>query len=310
LAAAQSLTKGEGDKQQFGYVPLNGAQSDMLFFIGQFGGRLTKGLGDDTRANFDNPKVVEAIQWYIDLSQKHKVMPALKFSYKRDDPGFEDKSYELAQSGQAGMWFAQGPSFSFDGPVKDKGPDGPPKPNFEEGVAALPLGGAGLRSGDFYARGFHIAARTQQAQACWEWLKFLSADTSPNNLQGGIPARTSVAESEAFTKQAQPGQLDIYKAYSGALKREGQPGDDPSVLYGRMDLYWFYKAIDETLTKGADLGKGLADARKTTDAFMECLVKSGKPGKPATCANQVDPSYQGYNIEDPTDGPVRPMPLG
>jgi ABC-type glycerol-3-phosphate transport system substrate-binding protein len=310
LAAAQSLTKGEGDKQQFGYVPLNGAQSDMLFFIGQFGGRLTRGAGDDTRANFDDPKVVEAIQWYIDLSQKHKVMPELKFSYKRDDPGFEDKSYELAQSGRAGMWFAQGPSFSFEGPVKFAGPDGPPRPNFEEGIAALPLGGAGLRSGDFWARGFHIAARSQQAQACWEWLKYLSADASPNNLQGGIPARTSVAESEAFTTQAAPGQVEIYKAYAGALKREGQPGDDPSVLYGRMDMYWFYKAIDEALTKDADLGKGLADARKTTDAFMECLIKSGTPGTPATCANQVDPSYQGWNTEDPRDGPVRPMPLG
>jgi ABC-type glycerol-3-phosphate transport system substrate-binding protein len=310
LAAAQSLTKGEGDQQQFGYVPLNGAQSDMLFFVGQFGGRLTKGAGDDLRANFDDPQVVEAIQWYIDLSQKHKVMPALKFSYKRDDPGFEDKSYELAQSGRAGMWFAQGPSFSFDGPVKFAGPEGPPKLNFEESVAALPLGRAGLRSGDFYARGFHIAARTQQAQACWEWLKYLSADASPNNLQGGIPARISVAESAAFTEQAQPGQVEIYKAYAGALKREGQPGDDPSVLYSRMDLYWFYKAIDETLTKDANLGKGLAEARKTTDAFMECLIKSGKPGKPATCANQVDPSYQGYNTEDPTDGPVRPLPRG
>ena len=308
LAAAQSLTKGEGEKQQFGYVPLNGAQSDMLFFIGQFGARLTTGAGDDTRANFDDPKVVEAIQWYIDLSQKHKVMPTLQFAYKRDQPGFEDKSYELAQGGRAGMWFAQGPSFSFEGPVKFA--EGQPTLNFEEGIAALPLGGAGLRSGDFYARGFHIAARTQQAQACWEWLKYLSADASPNNLQGGIPARISVAESEAFTSQAAPGQLDIYKAYAGALKREGQPGDDPSVLYGRMDLYWFYKAIDEAMTKDADLAKGLADARKTTDAFMECLVKSGKPGTPATCANQVDPSYQGYNTEDPQDGPVRPMPLG
>jgi hypothetical protein len=36
---------------------------------------------------------------------------------------------------------------------------------------------------------------------------------------------------------------------------------------------------------------------------MDCLVKSGKPDKPATCASKVDPSYQGSNIEDTKDGP-------
>jgi hypothetical protein len=206
------------------------------------------------------------------------------------------------------MWFGFGTTFGFvdgPGPIKEGpgGPGGPQKPPFEEGVAPLPIGAAGLRSGDFYGRGFHISAHSQQAQACWEWLKFLTADASPNLLQGGIPARVSVAQSEAFTKQAQPGQIDLYKAYADAFKRESQPSDDPNVLYGRMDLYWFYKAVSETLEKGADLGKGMAEARKTTDAFMECLVKSGNPGKPATCATQVDPSYQGYNTEDPKEGP-------
>jgi hypothetical protein len=70
-----------------------------------------------------------------------------------------------------------------------------------------------------------------------------------------------------------------------------------------MDLYWFYKAINETIEKDADLAKGLATAQKTTAAFMDCLIKSGKPDKPATCASKVDPSYQGYNTEDPKDGP-------
>jgi ABC-type glycerol-3-phosphate transport system substrate-binding protein len=305
LAAAQALTKGEGAAAQYGYVPLNGVVQDMLFFIGQFGARFTKGAGEETRANFDDPKVVEAIRWYLDLSTVHKVMPPVKLSYKRDDPGYEDKSYEYAQTGRAGMWFALGPSFSFDGPIKAEGgaPE-TPQLNFEEGIAALPVGAAGLRSGDFYARGFHISASTQQAQACWEWLKYLSADASPNLLQGGIPARTSTAQSEAFVKQAQPSQVKIYQAYADALARESQPGDDPNVLYGRLDMYWFYKAIDEALNKGADLGTSLAEANKTTNAWMDCVAKSGTSPKTATCASQVDPDYQGYNTEDPQEGPI------
>jgi multiple sugar transport system substrate-binding protein len=294
LAAAQALTKGEGEQKQYGYVPLGGIQADMFFFIGQFGARLTRGSGDELRPNFDDPKVAEAIQWYLDLATVHKVMPPIVLSYRRDAPPVEDRSYELVQNGRAAMWFDQG--YGMFGGIKG---EGGPQPNFEVGVAPLPIGGGGLRSSELYVRGFHIAAQTQQAQACWEWLKFLSGDAS--NLQGGIPARTSIAQSEEFAKLAQPGMVEIYQAYAEALKHEGQPGDDPNALYSqKMDLYWFWKAIDDALKGEADLGVGLAAAQKTTTAFIECQLKGGKP---ATCATEVDPTYQGWNVEEP-GGPI------
>jgi multiple sugar transport system substrate-binding protein len=307
LAAAQALTKGEGDKKQFGYVPLNGAQQDLLFFVGQFGGRLVTGSGTEARPNFSDPKVVQAIQWYLDLSTVHKVMPPLKFPYKRDEGGFEDKSYEYVQSGRAAMWFDQGYGMfgGPGGPRPIKGGDigGPQPPKFEVGISALPVGAGGLSSGDFYLRGFHISARTQQSQACWEWLKFLTADV--NNLQGGVPARTSVISSDAFVKQADPSTIELAKAYSEALRSSGRggQGSDPNALYS-MDTYWFFKALSEALEKKTPLGKGLADAQKFTAAFMDCLNRN--PNKPATCAAQVDPSYQGYSTEDPQDGPGKP----
>src|SRR5262249_52060929 len=148
---------------------------------------------------------------------------------------------------------------------------------------------------------FHISARTQQSQACWEWLKFLSSDVS--NLQGGVPARTSVLTSDAFVKQADPNTIELAKAYNEALRARGsQPsqGADPNAIYA-MDTYWFFKALSEALEKKTPLDKGLADAQKLTTAFMDCLDKN--PNKPATCAAQVDPSYQGYNTEDPPEGP-------
>jgi multiple sugar transport system substrate-binding protein len=309
LAAAQALTKGEGDKKQFGYVPLNGPQQDLLFFVGQFGSRLVTGSGTDARPNFSDPKVVQAIQWYLDLSTVHKVMPTLKFPYKRDDSGYEDKSYEYVQNGRAAMWFDQGygmfggPGGPGPRPLKGGEVGGPQPPNFEVGISALPVGGGGLNSGDFYLRGFHISARTQQSQACWEWLKFLSADV--NNLQGGVPARSSVLSSDAFVKQADPNTVALAKAYSEALQSRSQSsqGSDPNALYS-MDTYWFFKALSEALDKKTPLEKGLADAQKFTTAFMDCLSKN--PNKPATCAAQVDPSYQGYNTEDPQDGPGKP----
>jgi multiple sugar transport system substrate-binding protein len=311
LAAAQALTKGDGDKKQFGYVPLSGAQQDLMFFVGQFGSQLMNGSGKDTRPNFNDPKVVQAIQWYLDLAGVHKVMPPVKFPYKRDDPGFEDKSYEYVQNGRAAMWFDQGYGM-FGGPdgrpIKGEDPNGPQPPKFDVGIAPLPIGAGGLSSADFYLRGFHISAHTQQAQACWEWLKFLSADV--NNLQGGVPARTSVLESDAFTKAADPATLDLAKIYTEALKQHGgtSQGGDPNAFYS-IDSYWFFKALSEAQDKKTPLAQGLAEAQKLTTAFMDCLDRT--PNKPATCAAQVDPKYQGYNTEDPPEGgPAIGIPRG
>lgn len=305
LAAAQALTSGSGDKKQYGYVPLGGPAQDLFFFIGQFGGQLLGGDGGDPQPNFADPKVVAAIQWYLDLSKTHGVMPPVAFPYRRDQPpgppqpSGEDP-YELAANGRAAMWFDQGYG-AFSGP-KD-GPPGSARPlSFEIGVAPLPIGAGGLHSGDFYLRGFHISAQTKEPQACWEFLKFLSNDVS--NLQGGIPARTSIAASGAFAQQAPPGLADVYAAYAEALKRESRPGADPNTLYGqKFDMYWFFKAISATIDEGADLQSGMDEAQKTTAAYLDCLSKGGKPG---ACATQVDPTYQGYMLDDPERAPLAP----
>jgi ABC-type glycerol-3-phosphate transport system substrate-binding protein len=298
LQAAKALTKGQGDKKQYGYVPFGGPQQDLFFFVNQFGGRLMIGSGKDARPNYDDPKVAEAIQWYLDLSTVHQVMPTIKFMYKRDDPGYDDKSYELVQNGQAGMWFDQGRGM-FGGGL-ESGPGGPPAPSFEVGVAPLPIGGAGLGSNDLYLRGFHISAQNQQPLACWEWLKFLSSDVS--NLQGSIPARSSVLQSDDFVKQAAPDLVELAKVYADALKQRGEQSSQNTDLnaFYSTDQYWFFKALSEALDGKTDLTKGLAQAQKTTTAYMDCLDKN--PNKLATCATQVDPTYQGYNTEDPDSG--------
>lgn len=304
LAAAQSLTSGEGDTKQYGYVSVGSAPQDLFFFIGQFGGRLISGGGKDVRPNFDDPKVIEAIQWYLDLAGVHKVMPPIKFPYRRDDPGnVEDRSYDLVQNGRAGMWFDQGYGM-FEGSKTDDGNG--PRRNFEIGVAPLPIGGGGLRSTDFYERGFHISANTQQAQGCWELIKFLSGDVT--GLQGSLPARVSVAKSDSFTSQAQPSQIEIYNVYADALKRESQAGDDLNALYGqRIDLYWFFKAIGEAIEGTTNLDKGLAEAQKMTNAYIDCQIQGGEP--PA-CATQVDPTYQGFTMDQPKGEPGSEYPRG
>lgn len=304
LAAAQALTTGEGEQKQYGYVPLGGPQSDLMFFVSRFGGRLTTGSGQDLRPNFTDPQTIEAIRWFLDLDQVHKVMPPITFYYKRDSPGYEDRSYELIQGGKAGMWFDYGYGM-FAQPVKDFSAGQMSEPafqerNFEVGVAPLPVGDGGLSKGDFFVRGYHISAGTQNAQACWTWLKFLSTDTSL--IYGDLPARISVAESDAFTSSAGPERVEIYKLYADVLKKPVQGGEDINALY-TMDSYWFFKALSATLEENADLATELEAAQKTTTTFQECVAGGGKPWD---CALEADPEYQGYNVEPPEGG----FPMG
>lgn len=296
LAAAQALTKGDGAERQWGYVPLGGAQSDLIFFINQLGGSLTTGAGAELRPNYTDPKTVAAIRWFIELSTVHQVMPPLKLSYRIDDPGGGDQSYELIQSGRAAMWLDYGITYMGEMPVESIGPapTAPAQPT-NNAAAPLPVGGAGVGASDMFVRGLLISAGTQQQQACWEWLKYLSADVSL--MYGDMPARRSVAESPTFLDLQPPERVPVLEAMAETLKYAGETSVDNNVMYAQnMDPYWLFKAISEAAEKGADLDQGLVEAQRLATAFAECMAEDGAVA--ATCAKQVDPTYRGFNTDD------------
>ncbi|KAB8140879.1 extracellular solute-binding protein [Chloroflexia bacterium SDU3-3] len=298
LAAAKALTTGSGDKKQYGYIPLGGAISDLSFFITQFGGQLSTGSGKDVQPNFSDPTVVKAIQWYIDLAKVHGVTPKFTLPYSPSDNS-SDNSYDMIQKGLGAMWLDSGYG-SF--PV---GVDGVNSGlSWQPGLAPLPLGGAGMQSGDLWVRGFYVSAKTEQQQGCWEWLKFVTSNV--NNLNGDLPARISVASSAEFTSSANETQLQMIKIYQEALKQPSKNNPGLNALYSSsqfgFDTYWFYKAIDDAIEKDANLAEELKKADELTKANMKCVAETQKP---ATCAKQTDPEYDGYNTEDPD--PNRPI---
>lgn len=312
LAAAQALTKGEGNDQRWGYVPLGGPQNDLLFFINQFGARLTVGEGKDLRPNYTDPRTIAAIRWYLDLSMVHQVTPPFKFSYRRDDFG-DDRSYELVQSGRVGMWFGYAESFQEGVIMQPLEPGGGPGPaptavplnSVERDIRAapLPVGAAGVPSSELFVRGVFISARAQQPQACWEWIKFLSSDASL--MYGDMPARRSVAQSEAFLKQIPPERVAQFQAVRETLAIPAQGAGDASVIYGQYtDPYWFFKALSNVVEKGANLEKELAEAQRFATAFAECMNRAN--ARAPACAKEVDPDYKGYNVEEEEIGP-RPV---
>jgi len=310
LAAAQALTKGDGDQRQWGYIPLGGPQADLLFFVSQFGASLTVGDGKDLRPNYTDPRTVAAIRWYLDLSAVHKVTPPFKFHYRRDDPGgFEDRSFELLQSGRVGMWLGYGETFenvvfmpAEGGPPPTAAPLSPVARDIR--IAPLPVGKAGLPPDEVFARGLFISAKTQQAQACWEWIKFLSGDVPV--MYGDMPARRSIAQSDAFLKQVPPERAAMFEAFRAALAvpvRTTVTSSANAIYSPNSDPYWLFQALSNTLEKGANLERELATAQRFATAFAKCMNRAG--AKAARCAKEVDPDYKGYNVEE-EEMPIRP----
>jgi hypothetical protein len=116
------------------------------------------------------------------------------------------------------------------------------------------------------------------------------ACTALGRRGGGLqadPTRRSVAESEAF-KQILPGAAEVYQAYDTALQRAAPAADvsSPGVL---IDYYWFDRSVDRAL-QGKDLERELAEAQTLTEQFLACRNAGDDR---ASCATQVDPSYQG-----------------
>jgi hypothetical protein len=190
----------------------------------------------------------------------------------------------LIAGGRAGMWFDFGTRFLAHDPNGIQW-----TPGFDWAIAPPPLGKSALTANDFFVRGLYISARTRHAEACWSWLKAVSNDLS--SLGADFPARSSLAESDAFTSLAPRGVVDVYKAYRTALARIPQDSvtaeafEQPSI-----DYYWFFRAIDRAL-QGKDLERELSDAQTLTEQYLTC-VRSGTAG--SLCTTQVDPDYRGW----------------
>ncbi len=283
LATASLLTDQQGDQTVYGYVPLLDPGRDLIFFIRQFGGQLVTGSGFNAQPHFTDPTVLRAIQWYLDLSAVHKVAPKPTFTYKQNTY-FGAETQELIQQGRAGMWFTWGIQ--------------PPEPlGFTIGNAPLPVGQGGVSSADARTHALFISAQTQQAEACWAWMSFLSR--YPPREDAYIPARLSIAESSDWQSQAMTDTVNLYQTYRTAIA-EGQPVNETSG-WQSIDWYWFYDALTQVVEEQADLPSALDQAQQRTSSFMECLQREEEP---MTCALKVDPLYQGYNLE------VTPVPGG
>ncbi len=184
--AAGKLTKREGDKVvRWGLLYPSGWPYWLFQPLAIGNGRNI--VGDDpTAVYFDDPRVIEAVQFYIDLSKKYKAMPEGVQSNWGQAPG------EFAKGSAAMIMHSSG---SLAGILKQA--------KFDVGVMAVP----GKKPGTFATvpggGNLYIlkGAPKEQQDAAWEFIKFLTqpeyvADFSINT--GYIATRNAAYDTPAM----------------------------------------------------------------------------------------------------------------
>ena len=153
VSAARTLTKEEGGRiVRYGFV----VRPNVDYFTTMLLANGGTFLRTEKDVAFNGPAGVEALQWLVDLVQKHKVAYVL--------PGFADADFG---AGKVAMYVATNPGLSFaKAAVGGK---------FQVGLAPLPYKKtkATILSGTDVA----IMARSnpEQQTAAWKYIKFLSS---------------------------------------------------------------------------------------------------------------------------------------
>jgi ABC-type glycerol-3-phosphate transport system substrate-binding protein len=270
---AQRLTSGAQPDKRYGFSADGTLGLELV--LDASGASLTTEQGGQLKPNFTDPKVVEASRRFIDLARSSSPQQALD-GYRS---GSFSSSFEQIRQGRVGMWV----SYS----LSDRMPD---SSKMETGIVPPPLGQTVPKPNSDAFDGLYLSAQANDPQAAWKWMKFLSQSAS--GLGGRFPARSSVAQSEAFLQQAPPGAAEVFRAYTAALAKRPPPATTSSRQQPLFESYWYYRAIDRVLRgETRSLERALEEAQTLTEQFLGC-VRAGDT--PPNCAKQTDPSYDGF----------------
>ena len=171
---AKKLTKADGS--QYGVLAPLHNQEGYYNFVYQNGGNI---INKEKKSEYDNPKTVEAMKYYFDLS-KEGLSPKI----------YNDKERaEALQNGQVAMGFFGSWNLSAfsENEYMNK--------NFD--VAVLPSANDGKRATIFNGIGNAASATTKHPQEAWKWLEYLGSkegQEKQGELGIAIPAYNGVAE--------------------------------------------------------------------------------------------------------------------
>jgi multiple sugar transport system substrate-binding protein len=243
-----ALAVNDPDNDTFGYVSMPQA-IDPLLFIYQHGGKILDDLQDPTRTTYDDSLTIEAVEWYADLVFRHNVIPTPE-QMRTAFPG-EDGVFHAVSQNEAGMWVG---ALSERGGLTWRRRTWP----VEWGVVGLPRDAQSMTL--INAEGFFISSHTQDREACWRWVKFLSEQPSHRLA----PARRSLLASDAYEQEA---STEVANAARDSLANAVMLS--PRVAaFGEVIEETFFPAIEAVLARQATPEEALTNAQRQAEILI------------------------------------------
>jgi len=171
----------------FGYASTDPVL-DALAIIYAHGGWVLDDMVNPTRSTLDDPRVIEALTWYEALIHRYNVAPT---SEQMRGEAFMGQPAIGIYTGHVALWSG---FFSERGGSPTASSAWPGVWPMRWGIAPFPRQErrAALAAVNAYA----VRADSEDPQACWEWIRYLSLHPAA----GAIPARRSVLESKAYER--------------------------------------------------------------------------------------------------------------
>lgn len=283
LELAVATTTGDDPKTKiYGFSADIYEYGDMMAFMERQGATLIDANQEPPAFRFNDPAVVAAMRWYIDLGNEYGVKPV--FSFGPDSDPYTQRQ-QMIESDQVAMW--TGDPFYAPG-----GSESATKEHF--GYVPYPQGGGG-GAGFTSSTGFFISAHTEVHQGCWQWLKYLTEQVPPTPY-AGVPGRISTASSSAYTQQvgAEKAAASMHSLQSG-----GRTSDlgriYQTVGWLNPPTIWLQQAFDQAMAGEATIEDGLQAAQEKANLYRQCIIENEYFGDDylqwEECMKVADPKY-------------------
>lgn len=264
LETVVSLTQGEGDEKQYGFVPQVYETQEVILMMERLGANLVDTSVDPPTLSLATPQTAAALRWYASLSTEYGVKPVfitdLSQLMEKAPSAYANREV-LIQNDRAAMWTV---SESWELLQEED----------NLGIATVP-GGDGYSAGAYtYTAGYFISAAAEEAatrQACWQWMTYLSQQPQAAWL---LPARRSVVASDAYRQQVGAQRA---AAFAASVDHNGrspgwQSANEPGWLSAMMP--WLIgQAYGEVVEGQADAETALETAQQTFAAYRACIIE-------------------------------------
>ncbi len=266
LAAAQAVTLRNGDEvEQWGFSP---QFMGPLELVQAKAGPIFNFENDPPTARLEEPEVVAAFQWFIDLYTEYEVVPYAPPPQSEEDFETYEDIYMLIEEGKVAMWVETAEAYTWRSQQRNIG------------VVPLPVSNSNMNSspiGNFGGGTLAISAGTANPQAAWTWIKFLTEQQRNDGFAFGpggptsLPARKSVAEVSGVWDE-------FDEPLAEALRFAVDHGF--ALVYPTVGGEELYQILGAVIDEGKSVSEALAAAQQAFETGVEEAAQADAEATP------------------------------